>query len=119
MSIFDTLAENRYQQWIEDKARPDYVAPDPVTNTANRTSFEAQLYQQMMALLDKAEIAEVGYESEKGLSTHALLTQAQALHIQLTLSLEKKQLPLVAATLARSYRQRIAKFYAAGYSTDE
>ncbi|MDC0435436.1 hypothetical protein OAM69_07355 [bacterium] len=36
--------------------------------------------------------------------------QVQALLIQLTLSLEKEQWPLVAATLTRSFKQRMAEF---------
>ena len=109
MSIFDTLAENRYQQWLVDQSKPGYTPPDNVSKTANRTSFEAQLYQQMISYLDKAEATELQGRKEAARIRGDLISRAQALHIQLTVSLEKKNLPLVAATLTRSFRNRMEK----------
>ena len=102
MSIFDKLAENRYQQWLEDSSNPGYQPPDPVSRTASRTSFEGQLYQQIQALLDKAATTHSSAEP----SREALLKKADALAFQLQISLEKKNLPLVAQTLAASIRQK-------------
>lgn len=103
MSIFDTIAENRYQQWLTESVSPNYQPPEPVSRTANRTSFEGQLFQQILALLEKAAAV-----PEQGASTsrHTLLAQADALAFQLQISLEKKNLPLVAATLAATIRQK-------------
>jgi len=102
MSIFDKLAENRYQQWLIDRSKPDYQPPDPVSRTASRTSFEAQLFQQIQTLLDKAATAQSRTEPSREL----LLAQADALAFQLQISLEKKNLPMVAHTLAASIRQK-------------
>lgn len=103
MSIFDTLAENRYQQWLEDSACPDYQPPEPVPRTTSRTSFEGQLLQQILTLLEKAAAAP---EQNAQTSRSALLAQADALAFQLQISLEKKNMPLVAATLATSIRHK-------------
>lgn len=102
MSIFDKLAENRYQQWLEDSSRPGYQPPDPVSRTASRTSFEGQLFQQIQALLDEAATTHSSAEP----SREALLKKADALAFQLQLSLEKKNLPLVAQTLAATIRRK-------------
>ena len=103
MSIFDTLAESRYQQWLADSASPDYQPPESVSRTASRISFEGQLFQQIMLLLEKASLAhEQGAEPVR----QALLSQADALQFQLQVSLEKKNLPLVAATLVASIRHK-------------
>lgn len=103
MSIFDTLAENRYQQWLTESASSNYQPPKPVSGTASRTSFEGQLFRQILALLEKAAAV-----PEKGAITsrHTLLAQADALAFQLQISLEKKNLPLVAATLAATIRHK-------------
>jgi len=104
MSVFDTLAENRYQQWLEDTSKPGYQPPKAVSQTATRTSFEAQLYQQAIDLLKAAAAIDTG-EKYGDTRRQALLTQVNALQFQLCVSLEKKDLPLVAKTLSSSIRQ--------------
>ncbi|MFK7997359.1 MAG: hypothetical protein AB8B87_24750 [Granulosicoccus sp.] len=105
MSIFDTLAENRYQQWLVEKSKPTYKAPDPVSRTRSRTSFEAQLYQQTLDLIESAAKLKADiHHDEKTLN--ARLAQADERQFQLYVSLEKRNLPLVAATLTQSLNQR-------------
>ncbi|MFK7857685.1 MAG: hypothetical protein AB8B64_02615 [Granulosicoccus sp.] len=110
MSIFDTLAENRYQQWLADTSQPAYKAPDPKTRTRIRTSFEAQLYQQILDILESAaQIKAEEPNQEEAIQNETIkarLTQASALQFQLCVSLEKRNLPLVAATLSHSIVQR-------------
>jgi len=57
MSIFDTLAENRYQQWLEQKAKPGYQAPASASGTPCKTSYEARVYREAITRLQKAAVA--------------------------------------------------------------
>ncbi len=98
MSVFDTLAENRYQQWLEASRQPGYQAPEPLIATRSRLSFEGMLYQEVMSLLERAGSASLAYDRD------ALLDEAANVELQLIVALEKKGLPRVAQTLRESIR---------------
>lgn len=93
MSIFDRLAETRYQRWLEDKAKPGYVAPPQVMNTASRKSFEAHLLEEIRDLVMKASQCPQGEQRER------YLKQARRLEIQMLVSLERQGLYRVAAVM--------------------
>lgn len=103
MSIFDTLAENRYQQWLEARRQPGYRPPEPRATTRERLSFEGMLYQRVLALLTQAGDLPAGADRED------LLQTAARVELQLMVALEKKGLPRVAQTLRESIRVHAGK----------
>lgn len=98
MSVFDILAENRYQQWLETRRQPGYQAPAPLGATRSRLSFEGMLYQEVLKLLERAG------EAPAGTDRQALLNEAANVELQLIVALEKKGLTRVAQTLRESIR---------------
>ena len=105
MSIFDTLAENRYQQWLEQKAKPGYQAPASASGTPCKTSYEARVYCEAITRLQKAAALINSEEKADHLQAQSLLTQADELNVQLTLLLENKNLPLVAGMLTKALNE--------------
>lgn len=93
MSLFDTLAETRYQRWLEEKAKPGYKAPPPVLKTASRKSFEAHLLSEIRALVKKAR--QTAHREKR----EDYLRQARRLEIQMLVSLERQGLYRVAAVM--------------------
>ena len=92
MSVFDTLAERRCEEWLEKVSASDYQPPAPVKDTAIRKSY------------DKAAHASTAEKRDE------LLEKARQLEFQLVLLLEKRKMPLVAATLRSSllvHRERV------------
>ena len=106
MSIFDTVAENRYQQWLERKAKPDYKAPAPASGNASKTSYESRIYTEALSLIHKAALLIENDTEYDQFQVQGLLSQVDDLNIQLTILLEKKNLSQVARMLSDSLRQR-------------
>ncbi|MFK7893143.1 MAG: hypothetical protein AB8B63_20180 [Granulosicoccus sp.] len=100
MSVFDTLAESRYQQWLERQPESPVTPAAEADKTASRKSFEALLYQDILMLLDKAAKSRTLKERERNLH------QAQGLEMQLLVSLERQGLNKVSLVLQKSIRQK-------------
>ena len=104
MSVFDTLAERRYEEWLEKVSASDYQPPAPAKNTAVRKSYEGHVFSEVISYLDKAARASNAEKREQ------MLEKARQLEFQLILLLEKRQMPLAAETLRRSlltHRERV------------
>lgn len=100
MSVFDLLAERRYEEWLKKVSASDYQPPEAVKNTTVRKSFEAYIFTEAVAHLDKASKATTDEQRAE------LLRKARELELQLILLLEKRQMPLAAATLRTSLEAR-------------
>lgn len=100
MSVFDTLAEIRYEEWLEKVSAADYQPPEKADRTAVRQSYEAYLFSEVMLHLDKAD------EASSARQRDDLLEKARQLEFQLMLLLEKRALPLVASTLSSTLAAR-------------
>lgn len=96
MSVFDALAERRCEEWLAKISASDYQPPAPVKGTAVRKSYEAHVFSEVISHLDKAAQAGTARKREE------LLEKARQLEFQLVLLLEKRQMPLAAATLRSS-----------------
>lgn len=104
MSVFDTLAERRCEEWLEKISASDYQPPPPVKDTAVRKSYEAHVFGEVVSHLEKVAHASTVAKRD------ALLEKARQLEFQLVLLLEKRKMPLAAATLRSSiqaHRKRV------------
>ena len=102
MSIFDTIAENRYQEWLNSKDTRAQNSPNK-NDSVKRQTFESVLLAEIHGLL--AKIAEETDQTKK----KRLLAQSMAIEFQLIVSLERKSMPLLANILRTSIsRQRDA-----------
>ncbi|MBX2883047.1 MAG: hypothetical protein KTR32_24050 [Granulosicoccus sp.] len=98
MSVFDTLAESRYQQWLKAHDRDQQSLPEHPPQTASRKSFEGLLFQDILSTLEQAASTSCKRERLR------LIQHAHNLETQLLVSLEKQRLPMVAQTLQQSIR---------------
>lgn len=98
MAVFDTLAENRYNEWLKRCSDPGYKPRPAKPNTACRKSYEGYLLSEILSLITQAA------EQSQPAARKDLHTKARKLEIQLFMSLEKKGMPLAADTLQRSIR---------------
>lgn len=104
MNVFDTLAERRCEEWLAKISASDYQPPPPVKHTAVRKSYEGYVFGEVVSHLDKAAQASTAEKRD------ALLEKARQLEFQLVLLLEKRKMPLAAATLRSSiqiHRERV------------
>lgn len=104
MSVFDTLAEQRYQDWLEKVSAPDYQPPPVVARTASRKSYEAHVFSEVLRYLDQAAEAVTPEEQRQALE------KAQQLEVQLIILLERRNMPHAVLTLRASidrHRQRV------------
>lgn len=106
MSVFEALAERRYQDWLEKVSAPGHEPPPANNKTATRTSYEGYIFKEVLLHLDKAGTAST--ESEQA----ECLDKARKLEMQLIILLEQRKLPHAAVTLRASiasHRQRIVE----------
>jgi len=96
MSIFDTIAENRYREWLENKDDEDHRAAIKNTPTPNRQSFESSLFLEINRVFEKAA------KQTNPVIRKKLIDRASAMETQLLISLEKKSMPLLAVALQDS-----------------
>ncbi len=104
MSVFDTLAERRYEEWLKKISADDYLPPVAKQDTAIRKSYEGYIFSEVVSHMEEAVQASTTAKREE------LLEKARQLEFQLVLLLEKRQMPLVAATLQSSlltHRKRV------------
>lgn len=104
MSVFDTLAEHRYQEWVEKSSASDYRPPMARDRSAERKSLEGYLFGEILLCLDRAATATTPQGRDERLE------KAHRLEFRLMLLLEKRGMPLAAATLRSSIavrRQRV------------
>lgn len=99
MSVFDTLAEQRYQDWLEKVSAPDYEPPPAEKQTARRQSFEAHVFGEVLKHLDRLPALEPEKRAD-------CLKTARQLEMQLVILLEKRGMPHAIATLRASIAQR-------------
>jgi len=100
MSVFDTLAEQRYLEWEQKVSAPGYQPPEPARQTATRISYEGHIYREILLHLSKAAEAE-------SLQTRAeMLEKVHQLEMQLTLLLERRCMPHALAQLRQSIEQQ-------------
>lgn len=99
MSVFDTLAEQRYQDWLERVSAPGYQPP-PARETATRKSFEAHVFSDVLRSLDKAGLA----DSQEQQAKH--LEKAEQLEMQLIILLERRGMAQAITVLRKAIAQR-------------
>lgn len=100
MSIFDTIAENRYREWLKNKDDQDHRSAIKDTPTPNRQSFESSLFLEINRIFDKAA------KQTNPVIRKKLIDRANAMEMQLLISLEKKSMPLLAVALRDSIAHR-------------
>lgn len=101
MSVFDTLAEIRYATWLEKSSQSDSKSSGAASQAANqatpsRKTYEGYLFSEVVRQL---KLAAVAHTAEKR-SEHD--RQSRQLEFQLMLLLEKRTMPLAAASLRSS-----------------
>lgn len=104
MNAFDIIAEHRYEEWLERISASDYQPPAPVRDTVVRKSYEGHVFSEVVSHLEKA------FEADTAQKRTQLLNKAGQLELQLILLLEKRRMPLAAATMRSSlqaHRERL------------
>ncbi|NND91152.1 MAG: hypothetical protein HKN42_09835 [Granulosicoccus sp.] len=96
MSVFDSLAEQRYQSWLDRISAPGYQPSPPVHRTATRTSYEGHVFSEVLRYLDKAGAARTPECRAR------FLEKARQLEVQLVILLERQKMPHVISTLRAS-----------------
>ena len=100
MSVFDALAERRYRAWVEKTSADGYRPPAAPERSATRKSLEGYLFGEILRRLDAAAAA--GTPGER----RERLAEARRLELRLMLLLERRDMPLAAATLGASIAAR-------------
>lgn len=98
MSVFDALAEQRYQEWLEKVSAADYQPARNRSEPASRKSFEAHVFSEVLHHLDKAADA-------SDIEQRQALEKARELEVQLIILLERRGMPHAVATLRASIQR--------------